>query len=126
MLSKNTEAKRLLTGHSEINSHVVVGNLLIHGNGLFTDANLEAGTVLFNILAERTRYENNIEMAKLNPNWIGAGYKEWLMVNPGEVGSYLNHSCSPNLILNEQDKYKRSLAPFFIQALQKAETIPII
>lgn len=75
----------------------------IQGVGLFSGVNLAAGTILFVIKGERVIHrEYDPYLAGKNPNWMGTGYCEWIIMEPHHSGLYLNHSCNPNVIVNDK------------------------
>ncbi len=41
-------------------------------------------------------------MADKNPNWMGIGYCEWIIMYPDDNGLFINHSCKPNVFVNEK------------------------
>jgi hypothetical protein len=94
--------ENLLTGFSNITSHIHVKDSPIQGKGLFCDLDLKMGTVLCEIVGEKIQHEYDPALAEQNPNWIGTGYEEWLTLGPGDIAIYLNHSCEPNVIINEK------------------------
>lgn len=102
MQSTTPVNEKLLSGYTDIRLHVHVKDSPIQGKGLFADINIRQGMVLFEIVGERIRHEYDPRLAKENPNWIGTGYEEWLMLGPGDIAIFLNHSCEPNVIINEK------------------------
>ena len=75
----------------------------IQGVGLFSGVHLAAGTILFEIKGERVihpRYDPYL--ADKNPNWMGIGYCEWIIMEKDHGGLYINHSCEPNVIVNDK------------------------
>src|SRR4028118_2071913 len=93
---------RLVTGFSFTHPSLYINDSEIEGKGIFTEVPLASRTALFDIVAEKIRYKNDPRVAGENPNWIGCGFEEWLKVGPGDIASYLNHSCSPNVVINEK------------------------
>jgi hypothetical protein len=73
----------------------------IQGLGLFTSKNLPAYQNIFTITGKKVYRTYHPVYASLNPNWLGTGYQEWLEINEGDISVYINHSCSPNVIVNE-------------------------
>jgi SET domain-containing protein len=75
----------------------------IQGVGLFSGVNLAAGTILFEIKGERVVHpEYDPYLADKNPNWMGIGYCEWIIMYPNNNGLFINHSCNPNVIINDK------------------------
>jgi hypothetical protein len=75
----------------------------IQGVGLFSGVHLAAGTILFEIKGERVVHpEYHPYLADKNPNWMGIGYCEWIIMHPNHYGLYINHSCNPNVIVNDK------------------------
>jgi len=73
----------------------------IEGVGLFSGVNLSAGTILFEIKGEKVSHPKyNPFLADKNPNWMGIGYCEWIIMDHYNYGLFLNHSCKPNVIIN--------------------------
>ncbi len=101
MTKSNAVKENLVTGYSQIYPSILITDSQIEGKGIFTEVDLPRGTVIFDIVAEKISYKNSPEMSEINPNWIGCGFEEWLKVGPGDIASYLNHSCNPNAIINE-------------------------
>lgn len=102
MVDSNAVNKHLVTGYSYIHPQLHIKDSPIEGKGIFTQVTLLPETIVFDIVAEKIHYRNNPYLADQNPNWIGAGYQEWLKIGPGDIAGYLNHCCSPNVILNEK------------------------
>ena len=102
MLNSNGLNKNLPKGVSDIVSQLEVKNSPIQGKGLFTKNNIRKGTSLFEIRGESFRHEYDPSLSDQNPNWIGIGYEQWLQLQPGDIAIYLNHSCNPNVIINEK------------------------
>jgi len=102
MADNNAVNKHLVTGFSYIHPQLHIKNSPIQGKGIFSQVTLTQETIMFDIVAEKIRYTNNPSLADQNPNWIGAGFQEWLKIVPGDIAGYLNHCCSPNVILNEK------------------------
>lgn len=94
----------LVTGYSIIHKELQIKKSLIDGKGIFIRVPVPVGTVMFDIVAEKIHYHNNQSMANQNPNWIGCGFEEWLKIGPGDIASYINHSCLPNVIINEKQE----------------------
>jgi SET domain-containing protein len=94
--------EKLLSGFTDLTPHIHVKDSPIQGKGLFPDIDITRGTVLFEIVGEKIRHEYDPRLAKENPNWIGTGYEEWLTLGPGDIAIFLNHSCEPNVIINEK------------------------
>ena len=104
MIDSNAVNKHLVTGYSYIHPELHITDSPIQGKGIFTQIRLLQQTVVFEIVAEKIHYTNNPTLAGENPNWIGAGFQEWLKIGPGDIAGYLNHSCNPNVILNEKSQ----------------------
>jgi uncharacterized protein len=74
----------------------------IQGLGLFTSQELPANQILFKITGNKVHHEYWPELSACNPNWLGTGYEEWLIIEDGDLGVYINHSCHPNVSVNER------------------------
>jgi hypothetical protein len=98
----NPVNESLVTGYSHLHHHLHIKDSPIQGKGLFSDVDIKRGEVIFEIVGERIQHEYDPELAAQNPNWIGTGYEEWLTLGPGDIAIYLNHSCHPNVIINEK------------------------
>lgn len=101
-MQENNPVDQHLTGYANKHIKLQVKASAIEGKGLFTDSDLRKGTVLFEIVGKRTQHEYDPALSDQNPNWIGTGYEEWLMLGPGDIAIFLNHSCQPNVIINEK------------------------
>lgn len=104
MVNSNAVNKHLVTGFSYIHPELYIEDSTVEGKGIFTKVDLLPDILMFDVVAEKIRYTNDPSLADQNPNWIGVGFQEWLKVGPGDIASYLNHSCSPNVILNEKSQ----------------------
>lgn len=82
----------------------------IQGLGLFTSQFIPANEILFRLAGEKVTRPYNTINAQLNPNWMGIGFEEWLEIEKGDVGIYVNHSCKPNVLMNEHMEFI-SIAP---------------
>jgi hypothetical protein len=102
MLRENNVIEQL--NESSENLHYLqVKESAIEGVGLFSGVNLAAGTILFEIKGERVVHpEYDPYLADKNPNWMGVGYCEWIVMPPNNYGLYINHSCNPNAIINDK------------------------
>ena len=98
----NPVNESLVTGFSHLQHHLHIKDSPIQGRGLFSDVDIKRGDILFEIVGERIQHEYRPDLALQNPNWIGTGHEEWLMLGPGDIAIYLNHSCKPNVIINEK------------------------
>jgi SET domain-containing protein len=98
----NPVNEKLVTGFSRLQQHLHIKDSPIQGKGLFSDVDIQRGEVLWEIVGEKIQHEYNPRLAAENPNWIGTGPEEWLMMGPGDIAIYLNHSCEPNVIVNEK------------------------
>jgi uncharacterized protein len=101
MASTGDVNERMLSGYVDLKPHIYIKESDVQGRGLFSDTDIRSGAVLFEIVGEKIRHEYDPRLAAENPNWIGTGYEEWLMLGPGDIAIFLNHSCEPNVILNE-------------------------
>lgn len=114
MLNRDSVNKKLITVCSDIRPHLEVKNSPIQGKGVFTTIGFRKGTSLFEIVGKKLQHEYDPALSEQNPNWIGIGYEQWLELEPGNIAIYLNHSCNPNVIINE--KYEIvTIAPVKIQ-----------
>jgi SET domain-containing protein len=86
---------------AEEHDYLSVERSPIQGLGLFTYTHLPAYQIIFTIVGRKVYQPYDVAYAHLNPNWLGTGYEEWLEMDEGDFGIYINHSCSPNLIVNE-------------------------
>jgi uncharacterized protein len=82
-------------------SFLSVKSSSIQGLGLFTSQELAANQIVFKISGTKVHHEYRPELSACNPNWLGTGYQEWLIIEEGDIGVYINHSCTPNVIVNE-------------------------
>ena len=73
----------------------------IQGLGLFTSRYIPAHKILFKIAGRKVYREYTPAYATENPNWLGTGGNEWLEFEEGDTGIYVNHSCRPNVIIDE-------------------------
>lgn len=73
----------------------------IQGMGLFTSKDLFAYNVLFKIEGKKVYRIYDPAFAQCDPNWLGTGYQEWLEIEQGDIGIYINHSCASNVIVDE-------------------------
>ena len=94
--------EKSVTGYSHLTRHLHIKDSPIQGRGLFPEIDIKRGEVICEIVGERIQHEYAPELAAENPNWIGTGYEEWLLLGPGDIAIYLNHSCNPNVIINEK------------------------
>lgn len=78
-----------------------VGKSSIQGLGLFTSIYLPANKILFRIAGRKVYREYAPAYAVENPNWLGTAGNEWLEFEDGDIGIYVNHSCRPNVIIDE-------------------------
>ena len=102
MINSNAVDKNLVTGFSGLHAHLHIRDSPIQGKGIFTEKDLRRGNILFEIVGEKFHHPYHPSWSEENPNWIGTGYEEWLMLGPGDIAIYLNHSCKPNVIINEK------------------------
>jgi SET domain-containing protein len=102
MLKNHPVNEHLITGFSALIPHIHVKDSPIQGRGLFPDIDIKKGTVICQIVGERIQHPYQADLASQNPNWIGTGYEEWLTLGPGDIAIYLNHSCEPNVIINDK------------------------
>jgi hypothetical protein len=94
VVDKSTEASGDL-------HNLFISDSPIQGVGLFSGVHLAAGTILFEIKGERVVHqEYDPYLADKNPDWIGIGWCEWIIMHPNHPGLYLNHSCNPNVFVN--------------------------
>lgn len=104
MLNRNSVNKKLITGFSDVRSQLEVKNSPIQGKGLFTTVSIRKGIILFEIVGKIFQHEYDPALSEQNPNWIGIGYEQWLELGPGDIAIYINHSCNPNVIVNEKSE----------------------
>jgi hypothetical protein len=91
------------TGASADLHNLYIKDSSIQGVGVFSGVNLAAGTILFEIKGERVVHpEYDPYLADKNPNWMGIGYCEWIIMPTNHHGLYINHSCNPNVIVNDK------------------------
>lgn len=98
----NPVNEHLITGFSHLHPHLHIKDSPIQGRGVFSDVDIKKGAVLWEIIGQRIQHEYTPRLAAENPNWIGTGYEEWVVMGPGDMAIYLNHSCNPNVIVNEK------------------------
>jgi hypothetical protein len=101
-MSSSNSAQNTLVSGSDHCSYFEIKNSPIQGKGLFSQVSVARGTTLFTIKGERNGHVYDPFMADQNPNWIGIGYENWIVLPPGHIGLYINHSCKPNVIITEQ------------------------
>jgi hypothetical protein len=89
----------------------------IQGLGLFTYANLPPNKILFEIRGRKVYRNYDPAFADCDPNWMGTGYQEWLEMEEGDIGIYINHSCAPNVIVD------RDLQVITLRAIEKKEEL---
>jgi hypothetical protein len=94
--------EKLITGYSDLQTYLHIKDSPIQGKGLFSEVDIKKGTVLFEIVGQRIRHPYDPALSSQNPNWIGVGHEEWLMLGPGDIAIYLNHSCNPNVMINDK------------------------
>ena len=94
--------ENLVTGYSDLQSHLHIKDSPIQGKGLFSQVDIKKGAILCQKKKKKIRHPYDPELSAQNPNWIGVGDEEWLMLGPGDIAIYLNHSCHPNVIVNEK------------------------
>ena len=94
--------ENLITGYSDLHAHLHIKDSPIQGKGLFSDVYIKNGTVLCHISGQKIQHSYDPALSAQNPNWIGTGYEEWLILGPGDIAIFLNHSCNPNVIINEK------------------------
>ncbi len=74
----------------------------IHGKGLYSEIDFEAGNVLFELAGTKVSHDYDPKLSIENPNWIGIGYGSWLQLNDGDPAVFINHSCNPNVVINDR------------------------
>ena len=69
----------------------------IHGQGVFTDEDIEAGEIIHPITGQIVFFEIKDKNDSLShPNWIGMGPNQ--RIDPVDTPMrYINHSCEPNV-----------------------------
>ena len=77
----------------------------IQGVGLFTSQYIPAETILFRLSGRVVYREYAPQYAPENPNWMGMGFERWLEIEKGDTGVYANHSCKPNVLVNEHMEF---------------------
>jgi hypothetical protein len=73
----------------------------IQGLGLFTFKDLSACEVLFKLGGKKVHRIYDPAFAQCDLNWMGMGYQEWMEIEQGDIGLYMNHSCAPNAIVDK-------------------------
>ena len=77
---------------------VYVGKSKISGKGLFASQAFDAGAKVMEIRGPLHVFESkSSEDLQIYPDWVGVGERLWL--DPVIPAKYLNHSCSPNVAL---------------------------
>ncbi|MGB4774658.1 MAG: SET domain-containing protein-lysine N-methyltransferase [Daejeonella sp.] len=96
MESKNDQSANLPYYYPEL----YVSTSQVAGRGLFSKSKLPAGTILFKLEGKLIHHDYGPEFAELGPNWVGIGYKKWIVLDENEEAMFLNHCCSPNVMVN--------------------------
>jgi SET domain-containing protein len=73
----------------------------IQGLGLFTSKDIPAYDIICSISGKKVYRPYQPAYASLNPNWLGIGYQEWLEMDADDIAVFANHSCSPNILIDE-------------------------
>lgn len=83
------------------NGYFTISESSISGKGLFADVNIPENTILFQI------HDHIIKKTSVN-DVKGSGFfkisineQECYVINRDESSGYINHNCSPNVILIE-------------------------
>jgi uncharacterized protein len=100
-LETHKEETKSVSSANEL-SYLTVKSSCIQGLGLFTSKELTANQVLFKTTGNKVYQTYCPEHASCNPNWLGIGYQEWLEIEEGDIAIYINHSCTPNVMVNDQ------------------------
>lgn len=93
-------------------SYLSVKRSSIQGLGLFTSIDLPSSHVLFKINGSTVYQSYSRENSVANPNWLGVGYQKWIEIEQEDIGVYINHSCKPNVMVNENLEVV-SITPIF-------------
>ena len=75
---------------------------LVQGRGLFTWRPLAKGTLILKLSGPVIEHDYTPEFSAEGPNWIGIGYRKWIVTGPEDKAIYLNHSCDPNVIFTHE------------------------
>lgn len=86
-------------------NYLHVQKSLIQGLGLFTSQYIPANKILFRLAGRKVYREYTPEYAKENLNWMGISFEQWLEIESGDTGVYVNHSCKPNVLVNEHMEF---------------------
>ncbi len=84
-----------------LNGFLRVSKSSIHGWGLFAKHDLTPGQALFQV-AGRLRSEAYDSRYKVGSNWYSVAPRLWIDPKKNDPASFLNHSCSPNCIWDDQ------------------------
>jgi hypothetical protein len=73
----------------------------IHGVGLYSGRDFLKGDEIYTINGKHVTasYDSNFSEG---PNWIGLGWREWLIPAVTNPIGFTNHSCCPNAIICDQ------------------------
>ncbi|MFM6953972.1 MAG: SET domain-containing protein-lysine N-methyltransferase [Sphingobacteriaceae bacterium] len=73
----------------------------ISGMGLFCKRPLAYEERIFSLKGDHIFHDYTAKFAKQGPNWIGIGPNEWIIPSTGSPVLFLNHSCKPNVFINQ-------------------------
>lgn len=73
----------------------------ISGIGLFTTIHLNSEEIILHLTGDYIFHDYTPKFAKEGSNWIGIGPNEWLIPPKGSPVLFVNHSCKPNVFINQ-------------------------
>ena len=73
----------------------------ISGMGLFCKRPLAYEECILSLKGDHVFHDYTLKFAKEGPNWIGIGPNEWLIPLKGSPVLLVNHSCKPNVFINQ-------------------------
>jgi hypothetical protein len=72
----------------------------IHGRGLYPRHTFAKGERIYKIRGRQVFADYDANFSE-GPNWIGLGWREWLIPEPANPIIFTNHACCPNAIISD-------------------------
>ena len=72
-----------------------IGKSKIHKKGVILNKDVKTDEIIFRFVGRRIK--NELIPWHYGRTWLQIGYLEFIIPTPGTAGSYLNHSCDPNV-----------------------------